>query len=89
MITVLDSYGVDVRYHSNRHVGIEILTVIRVKITFLPVPAVVHDFVEFIVQVARVKVLCIDQVTPANQIKFYLDCSCLIRIDDKITSPIC
>lgn len=46
-------------YHDNGHVRVEILTVIRMEIAFLPVPAIVRDFVKLVVQVARVEVFSV------------------------------
>ena len=56
------------QYHDWRSFHVEILAVIDVQVALLPVPAVVHDFVHFIVEVRRVKVFGRYQMTPVQSV---------------------
>lgn len=51
-------------YHRDVDVGVDILTVIDVKVTFLPIPTVVLDLVEFVVQVGGFEIINSDQMAP-------------------------
>lgn len=53
-------------YHGDADVQVEIARVVRVDVALLPVPAVVRDLVQLVVQVRRVKVLRVHQVAPVS-----------------------
>lgn len=53
-------------YRRNIEVQIQVLAVVDVKITFLPVPAVVLNFVEFVIKMSGLKIIYGDQMSPVK-----------------------